>query len=145
MKLRMSPMPRMRLAARSGWNGFEGVELFADTDELQRLSGDVADRQRRAAARIAIHLGEDDAGDAEPLVELVGALDGVLPGHGVGHEEDLDGIELFLELLQFHHQVVVDVETSGGVDQQYVAAAVGSFAARGSRQIERQVSPGAPS
>ncbi len=39
----------------------ERVGLFAHADELQRLPGHVADGKRRAAARIAIHLGEDDA------------------------------------------------------------------------------------
>ena len=72
-----------------GMERFQRVGLFAHADELQRLPGDVADGERRAAARIAIHLGEDHAGDAQPLVEFVGRFDGVLAGHGVGHEEDL--------------------------------------------------------
>ena len=77
---------------------FERVEFLAHADELQRLAGDVADRKRRAAARVAIHLGQDHAGDAQPLVEFVGRFHGVLPGHGVGHEQDLDRVELLLEL-----------------------------------------------
>ena len=44
-----------------GMERLERVELLAHAHELQRLPGDVADRKRRAAARIAIHLGEDDA------------------------------------------------------------------------------------
>ena len=87
-----------------GMERFERVELFADADELERLTGDLADRERRAAARIAIHLGEDDAGDAEALVELVGRFHGVLPGHGVGHEQDFDRVELLFQLLQLGHQ-----------------------------------------
>ena len=68
----------------------EGVGLFADADELQRLAGDGADGKRRAAAGVAVHLGQDHAGDAQALVELVGGLHGVLAGHGVGDEQDLD-------------------------------------------------------
>ena len=128
----------MRLAARSGWNGFERVELFAHADELQRLPGDVADGKRRAAAGIAIHLGEDDAGDAQALVEFVGRFDRVLAGHGVGHEQDLDRVELLFQLLQLDHQLVVDVQAAGGIHQQDVAAGVGGFAPRRARQIERQ-------
>ena len=57
-------MPRMREAARSGWNGSSASNFSPDADELQRLAGDVPDRERRAAAGVAVHLGQDDAGDA---------------------------------------------------------------------------------
>ena len=62
-------MPRMREAMRSGWNGSRPVELLADAGELDRLAGDVAHRERRAAARIAVELGEDDAGERQALAE----------------------------------------------------------------------------
>ena len=115
------------MADAVGMERLERIGLLADADELQRLAGDVADRKRRAAARIAIHLGEDDAGDAEALVELVGGLHRVLPGHGVGDEQDLDRVQLLLQLLQLGHQLVVDVQAAGGIDQQHVAAAVDGF------------------
>ena len=69
--------------------GLEGVRLFAGADELDGLAGDVPDRQRRAAPGIAVHLGKDDAGKAEALVEVLRGIDGILAGHGVGDEEDL--------------------------------------------------------
>ena len=69
--------------------GLEGVRLFAGADELDGLAGDVANGERRAAAGVAVHLGEDDAGEAEALVEVLRRVDGVLAGHGVGDEEDL--------------------------------------------------------
>ena len=97
----------------------------------------MANGESRAAARVAIHLGEDDAGDAKAFVELVGRFDGVLARHGVGDEEDLDGVKLLFELLQLSHQIVVDVEAAGGVDQQNVAAGLRAFAARGAGQVER--------
>ena len=65
-------------------------------------------------------------------------LDGVLPGHGVGHEQDLDRVELLLQLLQLGHQVVVDVQAAGGIHQQHIAAAVDAFAARRACQVERR-------
>ena len=49
--------------------GLEGIGLFADADELDGLAGDVADGEGRAAAGVAVHFGEDDAGEAEALVE----------------------------------------------------------------------------
>ena len=52
-----------------GMEGLERVELFAGAEELDRLAGDGAHRQRRAAARIAVDAGQHDAGDADALVE----------------------------------------------------------------------------
>ncbi len=72
-------------------------------------------------------------------MELVGGFDGVLPGHGVGHEQDFDRIELLFQLLQFGHQIVVDVQAAGGIDQQHVATAVDGFPAGGADQVGGQL------
>ncbi len=80
-----------------GMEGLEGVGLFADADELDGLAGDVANRERCAAAGIAVHLGEHDAGEAEALVKILRGVDGVLAGHGVGDEQESpDGLSSFL-------------------------------------------------
>ena len=67
-------------------------------------------------------LREDDAGDADAAVELLGALHRVLAGHGVGHVEDLAGLGQRLQLLQLGHQLVVDVQAARGVHEQEVVA-----------------------
>ena len=74
-------------AIRMKW--LEGVGFFAGADELDGLAGDVADGDGRAAAGVAVHLGEDDAGEAEALMKILSRVDGVLAGHGVGDEENL--------------------------------------------------------
>src|SRR5204862_6178030 len=48
--------------------GLQRIEFLADTYKLERLPGDVADRYGTAAARIAIHLGENHSGDAQPFM-----------------------------------------------------------------------------
>ena len=45
------------------------VELFAGADQLDRLAGDRAHRERGAAAAVAVDAGEHDAGEADALVE----------------------------------------------------------------------------
>ena len=65
------------------------VELLAEADELDRLAGDRAHRERGAAAAVAVHAGEDDAGDADAAVELGGDVDRVLAGEAVDDEEGL--------------------------------------------------------
>ncbi len=65
------------------------VDLLAGADELDRLAGDGAHRQRRAAAAVAVHAGQHDAGDAEALVEGARRVDRVLAGQRVGDEQHL--------------------------------------------------------
>ena len=108
--------------------GLEGVRLFANADELDGLAGDVANGDRRAAACVAIHLGEDDAGEAEALMKVLRRVDGVLAGHGVGDEEDFRWVEELFELLHLAHQLFVDVEAAGGVDDEGVAGDDPGFA-----------------
>ena len=79
-----------------GVEGFEGVGLFAGAEELDGLAGDLADGEGGAAAGVAVHFGEDGAGDVEAVVEGLGGVDGVLAGHGVGDEEDFGGVEELL-------------------------------------------------
>ena len=82
-----------------------------------------------AAAGVAVHFGEDGAGDLQLVVEGFGGVDGVLAGHGVGYEEDLGGGEELFELGHLVHEGLVDAEAAGGVDDEDVAGGVDGFAA----------------
>jgi len=106
------------------------VVFFTHADELDRLPCHLANGKGRAAARVAVHFGEHHAGDRKLFVELVGRTHRVLAGHGVGHKQNFLGVEQLLERLHFRHQVVVDVQASGGIDDQKVASGVGGFFAR---------------
>ena len=118
------------------------VGLLADADVLDRLLEDAVDRERRTAARVAVHLRQDDAGDAESRVEALGDLHGVLAGHAVGDEQDLVGLDGGLELLELRHHVVVDLQTSRGVDDHdAIARAARLVDARSARSSRR---PGRP-
>ena len=111
-----------------GVEGLEGVGLFAGAEELDGRAGDVADGEGGAAAGVAVHLGEDGAGEGEEIVEGLGGVDGVLAGHGVGDEEDFGGVEELFERGHLVHEVGVDLVAAGGVDDEDVAAEVGGFA-----------------
>ena len=84
------------------------VELLADTDELDRLAGDVLDRQRRSAAGVAVELGEDRPVEFEPLVEGLGRVDRVLTGHRIEHQVDLMRRGHFGDLGHLLHHLLVD-------------------------------------
>ena len=111
-----------------GVEGLEGVGFFAGAEELDGGSGDLADGKGGSAAGVAIHFGEDGAGDGEEVVEGFGGVDGVLAGHGVGDEEDFGGVEVALEVGHFLHEGLIDAGAAGGVDDEDVAAEVGGFA-----------------
>ena len=65
------------------------VEFFAGADQLDRLVGDRAHRQRGAAAAVAVDAGEHDAGQADALVESARQIDRVLAGQRVGDQQHL--------------------------------------------------------
>ncbi len=90
--------------------------------ELDRLAGDGAHRQRGAAAGVAVELGEDDAVEVDRCCELLGDVDGVLAGHGVDHQQDVVRLDRVADAHELAHQLVVDVQAAGGVDDDHVAA-----------------------
>ncbi len=112
-----------------GMKQLQGIVLFAHADELDGLSGDLANGKRRATTGVTIHLGEYHARERQFLVELVGRLHRVLAGHGVGNEEDLLRIEDLLQRLHLVHQLLVDVQPAGGVNDEHVAGVIDGLAA----------------
>ena len=115
----------------------EILQPLAAADKRDRHADDADDRQRRAAARVAVHLRQHDTGDADAPVELAGALDGVLAGHRVGDIQQIRGLHRGLDRLQLVHQLVVDVQTAGGVDDDDVEAGVLRLGERAARALHR--------
>ena len=99
-----------------GMERLEILEPLSAADERDRHADDADDRQRRAAAGVAVHLRQDDAADPDSAVELAGALDRVLASHRIGDVQAIGRIHCRADGLQLLHQLVVDVEPAGGVD-----------------------------
>ena len=76
-----------------GVEDLERVGLLAGAQELDRDAGDGRDRERRAAAGVAVDLGEDQAGDRDGRGERLGDADGLLAGHRVDDEQRLDRLD----------------------------------------------------
>ena len=76
---------------------FQRVIFFAHANELNRLAGDAADAECRAATRVAIELGQYHAGERELLVKFLRRAHRILPGHSISHEEDFRGREQLLK------------------------------------------------
>src|ERR1019366_10647268 len=113
-----------------GMERLKRIVFFADADELDGLSSNLPNGNRRAAASIAVHLGEDDAGKRELLMEFIGRADRVLSSHRIGDKQNFLRIEQPLERLHLLHKLLIDVETSSSIDDKHVAASVDGFAAR---------------
>ena len=107
---------------------FERVEVLAGADELDRHAGDVLDGEGRAAAGVAVELRHDDAVELELLVEHLGAVDGVLAGHAVDDQVHLLRGDLAVDPLELRHQLVVDVQPAGRVEDHDVGAVLLGFA-----------------
>ena len=83
-----------------GVEGLEHRRAFRPCPtNLMGLPVDRADGERRAAAGIAVELGEHDAVDAERLVERGGGVHRVLSGHGVHDQQDLVRLHRRLDAL----------------------------------------------
>ena len=100
---------------------FHFGKLFAHTDKFDRRAGDRLDGERRAAAGVAVHFGENDARNAEMIVERFGDGNGVLTGHGVCHEQDFLRIHGAFDGHELLHERFVHVEASGRVENDHGA------------------------
>ena len=70
-------------------------------------------------------------------MKLTGALDGILPGHGIGYVQSVGRLNGGRDGVEFAHEIVVDVQTSGGVDQHDVEPQFLRLHDRGPRSLDR--------
>ena len=102
--------------------GFELIELFAGAGELDRPLGDFAHRQRRAASRVAVELGQNDAGDRSASLKWVATLTACWPVAASTTSKISCGFKNSFELLEFLDQRVVDLLATGRIENLDVAA-----------------------
>src|SRR5438874_408192 len=105
-----------------GMEVLELVDLLADRDQLDRSAGDGLDGERSAAARVTVELRQHDAVEGDALLEGERDVDGLLPGHGVEHEQDVGRLRRVANAFQLRHQLLVDVQASGSVEDDRVGA-----------------------
>jgi len=96
--------------------------MLAGADELDRHAGDGFDRQGGAAPSVAVELRHDDAVQLQGLVERLGAVDRVLTGHRIDHQINLVGIDPAVDRRELAHQLGVDVQPAGRVEDGHVGA-----------------------
>ncbi len=127
----------MLAAAFSRVKILQRVGFFAGADQLDRLAGDRAHRQRRAAAAVAVHTSEHDAGEADALVEGSREVDRVLASERIRDQQHFMRIGRCFDFGGFRHHLFVERGAAGGVEQHHVVAAEFSGFQRAARDLRR--------
>ena len=118
--VRMSPIPRIRPASRSGWNSSSASVFSPVPRNLTGRPVTARDRERGAAARVAVDLGQDEAGQRDGRRERLGDADRLLAGHGIDDEQGLDRLDRGVDRRDLGHQLLVEREAAGGVEDHHV-------------------------
>ena len=120
MSVRMSPMPRIRDAIRSGWKTSKSVSFSPfEANITWRPVTWATDRAAPPRASPS-SLDEHDAGEADAVEERLGRRDGVLADHRVDDEEDLVRVDRVADVRRLLHELGVDAEPASGVDDDDV-------------------------
>ena len=128
-----------------GIERLERLDPLAHAEERDRLARHLPQRERSAAARIAVHLRQHQGIDPDALGERLADPHRLLPGHPVHDQEHLMRAARALHLLQLAHHRIVDLQATGGVEHQKIEPAPLRLAARALCNRDRRcVRPGAP-
>ena len=89
--------------------GLQRIGLLAHADELDRLAGEVANRQGGTTTGITVCLGEDDTSERQRLIKGLGGIGGILTGHGIHHEQGFHRVDCPMQALDLAHHVFINV------------------------------------
>ena len=125
IRVSMSPIPRMREAIRSGWKTSKSSS-FSPLD-ANMIGWPVTSRTDSAAPPRASpsSLVSTTPVKPTPSCERLGGVHRVLPDHGVDDEQHLLRVDRGADVGSLLHQLGVDAEAAGGVDDAPCRAAGG--------------------
>ena len=116
------PHPEDALREPVWMEDLERVHRLARAHERDRQPGHRSDAEGSPAAGIAVHLGQDQAGERQPLEEGLRHPHRLLAGHGIHDEERLGRVRLLHDLAQLGHHRPVDVLSAGGVHDHQIGS-----------------------
>ena len=110
-----------------GVKGLETLQGLPHPDELDRDSGHRTGRDGGPTPGVAVEFGEDEPGQVEPVLKALGNIDSFLTGHRIHHEKGLVWRCLPSYISEFVHQLLVDLQPAGGVDDHHVPVQTGGL------------------
>src|SRR5260370_1326264 len=116
-----------------GMKHLEVLGFLSGPSETNALAGRHAQRERGAASRVAIQLGEDHPVESDLSAEGLPPLHRLLAGHRVRDEERFGHGDGSLQLLELLHHLGVHMKASPGVQDQYVKQQALGLLHRGAR------------
>ena len=98
----------------------DGLHLLTSTHKLDGFGDYRTDTQSSTTTGVTIELGQHHAIEVETVVELLGGIHGVLTSHRVDDKQRLVGLYSFLQGGYLVHHLLVDGQTTGGIDDDNI-------------------------
>ncbi len=120
----------------------EGVQclgFLTHPQELDRLAGDGAHRQRGATTGVSIHLGQDHAGERQRLAKRLRRVGRILTGHGIDHEQGFHRLGDPVQFSDLGHHGLVDRQTARGIHNQHIAETDAGMLHGGASDVHRRL------
>ncbi len=117
----------------------QGLGLLTDAHENNGFARDLAHRECGTPSGVTVCLGQNHTRQVQRCTESACGIDSVLSRHGVNHEEALVRADRGVDLLDLGHQLFVDVQTTGGIDDENVVNASFRLFKRGASDVCRAV------
>ena len=96
--------------------GIECVGLLADAEKFDGAFGNGSHRQRRTTPRVGIYFRQNNPGQRQGLAEGLRSIGGVLPRHGIHHEQGFNRINRLVQCFDLRHHLVINRESAGRVN-----------------------------
>ena len=100
------------------------IGLLAHAHELDGLAGHLTHRKCATATGVTVELGDDHAVKVGAIGEGRDDVDDILAGHGVDDHQHLVGLDGLLDVDGLLHHLFVDLQTTGGIDDDHVTQVV---------------------
>ena len=98
----------------------DGLHLLTCTYELNRFGYNRTDREGSTTTGITIKFGQNDTVEVKTIIEFLCRIDCILTRHRVNHEEGLIGINSILQAFNLLHHLLVDCQTTSGIDDHHI-------------------------
>ena len=98
----------------------DGLHLLTSTHKLDGLGDNGTDTQSGTTTGVTVKLGQYHAIEVETVVELLGSVHCVLTRHRVDNKQRLVGLYGFLQGSNLVHHLLVDSQTTSGIDDDNI-------------------------